>query len=386
MSIRRYKIYCEADSKWERWFLDEDDPEPTTCPIDTAHTITADSVTIVGTTGPTDVNVTNQPSQPLRRADDVPYSVPKAASFGYEMCDRDFRLVCSTFDAKAMTTVLGADANGHVIFVAARAGARGNSLTIEVNVGDIGIGDESRALAAVRTGCNIVITFGTDGTGDSVVPSALDVANLINADLSISQYFLQAVPNGTGESGAGTTAQTTLAGGTTASNEDLKVDIATLLEQPWNELALHGIYKDDGVGNMIPCADAADATTNAVLSVWDYVAIHQTTHELLTYELRDGYLIVDPDIDKVNERWLHRAYVIGAADIPVAYGGRIRLFDGYLAPAFNGVVDATSSQTSVMNPALGPGASSVRLFVYYPKGSSLNHVLRLVTYRYPGTF
>ena len=386
MAINRYRIYCETDAKWEDWYLPEGDPAPTTCPVDTGHTVTTDSVSVVETFGPTDVTVTNQPPAPIARDDGVPYAVPKAASFGYEMCDRDFKLVCSAYDAKAAAFVLGSDANGHVIYAAARAGARGNILTIEVKEGDTGFGDESRPLAIKRTGCDVVITFGTDSNGDLIVPTALELVNLVNSDLSIAHYYMQAMPNGTGQSPAGTTAKVSLAGGVTTSHEDLKVDTATFKEKSWNELALYGVYKDDGAGNMVPCANSQDAADNAILSVWDYAALHQTTHELLTYEVRDGFLIVDPTIDQVNERWDHRAYVIGAADIPAVYGGSILLFDGYLGPAPNGVVDATSPQTSVMNPSLGPGTSSIRLFVYYPKGSTLKHVLRLVTYRAPGTF
>jgi len=386
VKIKQYKIYCETDAKWEHWLLDGDAAAPTTCPVDTAHAVTAASVSISATHGPTDVAVTNHPNPPVSREDGVAYAVPKSASFGYEMCDRDFKLVCSAFDVKATILVQGADANGHVIFAAARAGTRGSDLSIEVKVGDTGLGDESRPLAVARTGCDTTITFGTDSNGDSVVPTALEIVDLVNSDLSISQYYLQAVPNGTGASAAGVTAKVNLAGGVTNSHEDLKICPQTLLEKSWNELALYGIYKDDGAGNMIPCNDPTDAAANAILSVWDYAALHQITHELLTYEIRDGYMIVDPALDQQTERWAHRAYVVGAADIPAAYGGTIRMFDSYMGTAPNGIIDATSPQTSVMNPDLGPGTSSIRLFIYYPKGSALKHVLRLVTYRPPGTF
>lgn len=62
MSIIHYKIYCETDTKWERWFLDDNDPAPTTCPVDSAHTITTDSISIISTTGPDDVIITNVPN------------------------------------------------------------------------------------------------------------------------------------------------------------------------------------------------------------------------------------------------------------------------------------------------------------------------------------
>ena len=55
MAVHHYKIYCETDAKWERWYLDESDPAPTTCPTDTAHTVTAESVSVVEVVGPLNV-------------------------------------------------------------------------------------------------------------------------------------------------------------------------------------------------------------------------------------------------------------------------------------------------------------------------------------------
>lgn len=59
MSIKRYKIYCETDSKWEKVLLDESEAAPTTCPTNTAHTVTANSASIIATIGPNDVTITN---------------------------------------------------------------------------------------------------------------------------------------------------------------------------------------------------------------------------------------------------------------------------------------------------------------------------------------
>lgn len=59
MTINRYKIYCETDAQWEKWFLDSDDPEPTTCSVNTGHTVTTNSVTLVNTHGPGSVEITH---------------------------------------------------------------------------------------------------------------------------------------------------------------------------------------------------------------------------------------------------------------------------------------------------------------------------------------
>jgi hypothetical protein len=170
-----------------------------------------------------------------------------------------------------------------------------------------------------------------------------------------------------------------------SSCEDLFVDTADLKEKGWGELTQIGCYKLVA-GDYVECTDDADAVLNAELSVWEYTAIDPGTHDLLKYEIRDGYLVVDSSLDAVNEKWDHRAYAIAAALIPAASGGSIRMFDGYLGPAPNGLIDAKSQQTSVMDPTVGPGASSLRLYVYYKKASTLCHVMRLVTYRAPGTY
>lgn len=45
MIINKWKIYCETDSKWEFWHLPEGEV-PTTCPVNTSHTVTVDSESI----------------------------------------------------------------------------------------------------------------------------------------------------------------------------------------------------------------------------------------------------------------------------------------------------------------------------------------------------
>jgi hypothetical protein len=43
----KYRIYCSTDNKNEFWYLSENDSLPTTCPINTSHTIIPSSVVIV---------------------------------------------------------------------------------------------------------------------------------------------------------------------------------------------------------------------------------------------------------------------------------------------------------------------------------------------------
>jgi len=171
---------------------------------------------------------------------------------------------------------------------------------------------------------------------------------------------------------------------TETSVEDLKVNTQTNMEESWNELVLVGVYKNSG-GSMVPCVDQADADLNGSLSVWDYVA--QAGGQPILYELRDGLLYVDPTLP-TNEEWDHRAYAVIAPSIPGFMGGSVSVFDAYLAANPDNVVAALSPQATVLDPAgpAGPAGAVLRLYVFHPAGSKLSHVLRLVSYRAPGTF
>jgi hypothetical protein len=175
------------------------------------------------------------------------------------------------------------------------------------------------------------------------------------------------------------------------SLEDVKVDPATLLETPWGELSQVGVYKDVS-GAMTPCVDQADVDANGILSVWDYTAKLGGTP--IRWEVRDGAIYVDPaihaapDAPTVSERFGHRVYAVFAPDIPGGSGGSVAVFDGYMGSSKGLKVVALSPQASVLDPAgpAGPAGSVVRIFLYYPVGTKLSHVMRLVTYRALGTF
>ena len=62
MKIKHYTIHCSTEGLWKDHYLPEGDPEPTTCPVDTGHTVTSDSASVVGTIGPDTVEITNIPN------------------------------------------------------------------------------------------------------------------------------------------------------------------------------------------------------------------------------------------------------------------------------------------------------------------------------------
>lgn len=173
---------------------------------------------------------------------------------------------------------------------------------------------------------------------------------------------------------------------TATSVEDLKMNTSTNKEESWQELSLVNVYKLSA-GNMVACADQADADANGVLSVWDYHAKMPDGTTPIDYELRDGLLYVDPTLP-ANEAFDHRTYAVVAPGIPGASGGSVALFDAYMGANPDNVVAALSPQATILDPTgpAGTAASTLRLYVVHPAGSKLTHVLRLVTYRAPGTF
>jgi hypothetical protein len=172
----------------------------------------------------------------------------------------------------------------------------------------------------------------------------------------------------------------------TGAFEDLKINPGTLLEENWNEVSLVGKRKLVG-GNMVECDDQADADLNCILTVWEYKAKKQSDSSEIAYEIRGGNLAPDPGLPAV-ERFDHRAYVVAAPDIPTAFGGAVKLFDGYLG-AWGSDLESISPSARKLDPALGAGANILRFYFRHPQGvvaGKRSHLLRLITYRPQGSF
>jgi hypothetical protein len=166
------------------------------------------------------------------------------------------------------------------------------------------------------------------------------------------------------------------------SFQDLKVNSSDNKQESWGEVSLVGCYKLDS-GNYVACADQADADTNAVLSVYDYVAINQTTDAAIEYDFKGGALWSDASL--VADVWEHRMYAMLAPNIPAASGGSVRFFDGYLYPYQGKWQECVNSLSLKIDPSQSVEAARIRFWIYYPAGAKQNHVLRIITYRKPET-
>lgn len=166
--------------------------------------------------------------------------------------------------------------------------------------------------------------------------------------------------------------------------EDLKINLATLQEEPWDECALVGVYKDGGEGSNVPVDDQADADTNGVLSVFEYKALKQNANPktAIPWEIRDGGIITDPAIP-ANERFSHKLYAVGAPDLaPLGYA--VRFFDGYASAQPDNRIESKSPQAKRLDPIV-PGANVMRFYLFHPAGAVRSHIIRIVTYRELGT-
>lgn len=66
MKIYKWQIYCETDGKYEEVLLSSSEPAPTKCPVDTTHTVTANSASIIQT-----INTSVQKTQQHIGADSI---------------------------------------------------------------------------------------------------------------------------------------------------------------------------------------------------------------------------------------------------------------------------------------------------------------------------
>lgn len=167
------------------------------------------------------------------------------------------------------------------------------------------------------------------------------------------------------------------------SLQDLKVNKTTHQEENWGEFNLVGCYKKVD-GDYVACDDQTDADSNAVLSIYDYIALNQTTEEAVEYDFKGGCLWSDSALEEPV--WEHRMYAVMAPNIPPSFGGSCRFFDGYLYPYQGKWQECVNSLGLIIDPSLTVEAARIRFWFFYPAGVKQNHVLRIVTYRKPETF
>jgi len=376
-SIKHYKIYCTSEQAWRHWYLPSTDPVPTTCSFNTLHNVDTSSVVVVGETA----------VESERTPDNILYTVPHPSSLLYEMCDRDMLIKTGIYDVRASATIAGVDINGTIVYTSTWPGCLGNLMSVEYTAGASGSGHENRALDAALSytgNIEIIVTYGTDGSGNPIIPTGGQVATMLAAKTDILMYAFPTLA-GDGSSLVQITAKTVLTGGVSNSVSDVKINPTNYTKSAWCELQPVGVFKSDGGGGYVECTNQGDADTNACLSIWSYVANNQTTRAPQVIEIRDGLIYVDPTISDSLE---HQSYAVGAPQIPAVYGGQVLQFDAYLKFYKGSVLGATSPQAEALDPN-GPGgraAAELRIFIYYPAGTKNTHVLRLVTYRPPGTF
>jgi len=167
------------------------------------------------------------------------------------------------------------------------------------------------------------------------------------------------------------------------ANQDLKVNTSSHDRVSWNEVELLGCFKEDGTNGYVPCTNQTDANSNAVLSVWEFLANDQNEGNPIAIEFKGGSLFVDDTIPDNADKWEHQVYGVLAPDLPSAVGGTIRFFDGYLYPHRGSHMETINTIAMRVDPAAAPAAMSakLRIWIYYPAGTKNEHILRLVTFR-----
>jgi len=122
------------------------------------------------------------------------------------------RKVASSFVGSTKASVTTPGTTDKQVTIEARyGGTHGNSITYIHESGDTGAGHEDRSLAVAVTSQEVRVVYGTDGSGNSVVPTAGAVRDLVNGDPDASKLVVATLP-GTG-AGAVDTCAPTLEGG-----------------------------------------------------------------------------------------------------------------------------------------------------------------------------
>jgi len=219
---------------------------------------------------------------------------------------------------------------------------------------------------------------------DEVVESKVDINNMATLQSPLKDIQRVAVqPGRTGYYMCDRDIKINTAMVGDSSFEDLKINTSDNTQENWGEFSLVACNKlVDGI--YIPCVDQTDADTNAVMSIYDYIAINQSTEATIEYDFKGKCLWSDNSL--VEPVWEHRMYAVMAPNIPAAYGGSCRFFDGYLYPYQGTWQEAVNSLALTIDPSVTIEAARIRFWILYPAGAKQNHVLRIITYRLPTSF
>ena len=178
-------------------------------------------------------------------------------------------------------TISGA-ANGDVTYTAWVVGAGGNAIRVAHVVGATGGGEEDRDLAVAVAGDDIIVTFGTDGAGASVVPSANEVAALINGDGDASA-LVSAAASGDGTGDTGTAALANLTGG-----------LAAVLLQSSANYDLEGLT----AGEPVTLTDGLLAKATRTVRAGEYVYVTITSDNGDAVDGTAGLLVITYTVSK----------------------------------------------------------------------------------------
>lgn len=126
----------------------------------------------------------------------------------YSDCRMSMDHVAGFYLAKVNLGGAGGDINGDIEYKAKDVIDNG-TIRVEHVVGATGPGEEDRALAVTVNSKDITVTFGTDSSGDSVVPTASEVVIAVQGEV-VADSLVSAKATEAGTAAVGTHAFQTL--------------------------------------------------------------------------------------------------------------------------------------------------------------------------------
>ena len=190
LTLYKYRVFCNDENAFQYWWLDENQPEPTTCPNDSGHTINTALTKIVGVRDPEEIQIkqevipTGQNYQWDTQAFDALANSTSTHTFSYD-------IDVSVLEAQFISaTIHKGDKWSWVIAENTTVGA----LTADVSISDTVLNVSSTVVENIKVGFYINLFDGVN-TEDLGRVTAVDTdASTVTVSTASTQAFAAATP------------------------------------------------------------------------------------------------------------------------------------------------------------------------------------------------
>jgi len=188
----RYRIYCNDEADWRYWTLNDGDPLPTTCPVDSAHSVNPSSVNEVERRAISLVNI-NEEQGPQRTGGHFQVTSHRVDASANSVTTYDINepIPYAGYAIHFRTT---ADHEGDVVNMYVAPDTVVGTITSDVVASDTVLNVGTTVVTAVKVGYLISITDGVNVDQLGRVISIDQNALTITVETAATQAFAAATP------------------------------------------------------------------------------------------------------------------------------------------------------------------------------------------------